>query len=140
MIIGVIHRFSRLVTLLFLRWLHVRFNHKDVISNVNLMTPWIIKLWQWKHWSLTSTARVILPVRTLDWVDEHMQNKSIVFKSYEKSFIMEILRNTTAIYNPYYHVPWFSLCMFRNGVYDVRLFTLQYWLSSFQHYKVPVFR
>jgi hypothetical protein len=27
--IGIIHRFSRLVTLLFHKWLHVRLNHKD---------------------------------------------------------------------------------------------------------------
>ena len=28
-IIGTIHRFSRLVTLVFHKWLHVRLNHKD---------------------------------------------------------------------------------------------------------------
>jgi hypothetical protein len=28
-VIGIIHRFSRLVTLLFHKWLHVRLNHKD---------------------------------------------------------------------------------------------------------------
>ena len=28
-IIGTIHRFSRLVTQLFHKWLHVRLNHKD---------------------------------------------------------------------------------------------------------------
>ena len=27
--IGIIHHFSRLVTLLFHKWLHVRLNHKD---------------------------------------------------------------------------------------------------------------
>ena len=27
--IGIIHRFSRLVSLLFHKWLHVRLNHKD---------------------------------------------------------------------------------------------------------------
>ena len=27
--IGIIHRFSRLVTLLYHKWLHVRLNHKD---------------------------------------------------------------------------------------------------------------
>jgi hypothetical protein len=28
-LIGIIHRFSHLVTLLFHKWLHVRLNHKD---------------------------------------------------------------------------------------------------------------
>ena len=28
-LIGIIHRFSRLVTLLFHKWLNVRLNHKD---------------------------------------------------------------------------------------------------------------
>jgi hypothetical protein len=28
-VIGIIHRFSRLVTLLFHKWLHVRLNHQD---------------------------------------------------------------------------------------------------------------
>jgi hypothetical protein len=62
---------------------------------------WIIKRWQLKHWSVTSTAGVILPVRTLDWVDEHMQNKSIVFTSYAKRFILggSIFSEIQILYN-----------------------------------------
>ena len=56
---------------------------------------------------------------------------------------MNILRNTTDVYKPYRHVPWCSLCMFIKGVLDACLHTRQYheysW-TSFQHFKVPVFR
>jgi hypothetical protein len=37
---------------------------------------------------------------------------------------------------PYRHVPWCSLCMFIKGVHDAWLLTLQYWWTSFQHFKV----
>jgi hypothetical protein len=42
---------------------------------------------------------------------------------------MNILRNTTDVYKPY---PI-------QGVHDVWLLTLQYWWTSYQHFKVPVF-
>ena len=45
-IIVTIHRFSRLVTLLFHKWLHVRLNHKRrLYLNVNLMTALNYKTW-----------------------------------------------------------------------------------------------
>ena len=48
---------------------------------------------------------MILPVRSIDLVDEYMSNKSIICKSQEKSFIMTILRNTMDVCKPYRHVP-----------------------------------
>ena len=72
-VIGIIHRFSHLVTLLFHKWLHVRLNHKDAcILTLTKWRHWIIKLGWGKHWSLTSTARVTLPVRSIYLVDEYM--------------------------------------------------------------------
>ena len=64
---------------------------------------------------------MILPVKTLDLVDEYMYNKSIVFQVVRKEFYYENIKK----YNG--HLQAILACtMFMNGVDDVLLLTLQY--------------